>query len=67
MPKLVGRNLKARRFVNPPRDLIAQRRQTFEPSAFAGEQPGLVGAAQQNRTELVNILIDQLGEVFYPV
>ena len=64
VPKLVGRNLQSCRFINSLGDLIAKRRQTFKSAVFAGEQPGFVCAAQQHGTEMMKILIDQLGEVF---
>ena len=51
------------RLINPLRDLAAQQDVAFGTSVLPREQPVIVPAAQQRRPEIVNVFVNQSGEV----
>ena len=63
VPELVRGGAQARRLVDAFGDLAAQGGQAFVVSRYAGKQPWLVGAAQENMEMFIDIVIDQRGEL----
>ncbi len=62
MAELVDSEPQARSLVDPLDDLGAEHVRRLGVAGHAREQPGGVRAAQQHRPELMNVLIDELGQ-----